>query len=763
MSDLIQPFLPGMLADRVEFWRGRLALLTRPIGTIDFEGRSACSLNKHGSWPYSEHPTTEAMCLAYKLPGADDPALWHMAHPQHLIDESPPPLELFAFILAGGLVEAHNSFFERGMWLNVMVARHGWPKVPHLQWRCSAAKASASSLPRALEDAAIAMRLTQEKDAEGRKLMLKMCKPRKPRKAERQLWKAEHGKEPMPILWHEEEEDIYRLWEYCKQDVRTEESLSLATRDLSPRELRVWQMDQALNERGLMFDLDLAEAALDVAKLWKARLNAELEAMTEIKSGTQRAAIKDWLSEHEALRLPDTKADTLEWIIKHDTRLTARAERVLQIMMEVNRTSTRKYQAMLDRASADWRIRDLAMYCGAGTGRWAGKGVQIHNFPARNLIVKDFDEAAEIIKTRDIDWIVAMYGDVMKLLSHALRGAIIAPPGKDLIVADYAAIEARCVLWLAGATEALKIFDAGGDIYCDMASGIYGYRVQKATHLMERQFGKQAILGLGYGMGFVTFLLTCRRYNIHFSEEDVLRIMGKKAFLKYSAWVVKYLNLDTYIGETLDSKGRRQAARVRKRLTDARENPDEIVHELALMKYTVDIYRSRYGEVKQLWKDQEAVAIQAVMFGKRVECGKVAWFVEDSFLRCELPSGRLMSYRDPEIKLVMTSWGEERPALRYMHVNSVTKLWERTATYGGKLVENITQAVARDMLADAMLLADDGDTYVPVLHVHDELACEVDPNKGSIEEFEGLMSSILPWAKGCPITAEAERYKRYRK
>ena len=193
MSDLTQPFLPGVLADRVEFWRSQLALLERPVATVDFEGRSACSLNKHGSWVYSEHPTTEAMCLAYKLPDADDPGLWHMAHPKHLIDESPPPLELFAFIEAGGLVEAHNAFFERGMWRNVMVARHGWPEVPHLQWRCSAAKASACSLPRALEDAALAMDLSEEKDAAGHRLMLKMCKPRKPRKAERQQWKAEHG------------------------------------------------------------------------------------------------------------------------------------------------------------------------------------------------------------------------------------------------------------------------------------------------------------------------------------------------------------------------------------------------------------------------------------------------------------------------------------------------------------------------------------------------------------------------------------------
>lgn len=736
------------------------------IVTHDFEGRSECDLTKRGSWMYSTHPTTEVMCLAYKLPDDHHVRLWHPAHPHCGIKESPPPEELFWAIEQGFLFEAHNALFERFIWLNIMVKRYGWPEIPVLQYRCSAAKGSAAALPRALENAAEAMHLSEQKDMDGHKLMKKMMKPRKALKAEKEAFKADPLWMPgdeMPTLWHEKEEDIRRQWEYCKQDVRTEEAFSAAVPDLSPYELEVWQMDQALNERGVMIDVDMASAALDMAQQWRERLNGELLDLTGIDSGTKRKKVKEWLADNEDLMLPDTKADTLAYWLEHEP-LTGRARRILEITTDVNRTSTKKYQGMLDRVSPDGYVRDIMMYSGAErTRRWAGKGIQVHNFPARDLIVKDFDEAAALIKTRDVEWIHALYGDVMKFLSHALRGAIIPPEGRDLMIADYAAIEARVVLWLAMAMDALQVFYRGEDIYCDMASGIYGREVVKGRDLTERQFGKQAILGLGYGMGFVTFLLTCRRYKIYFTEQDVLRIMGQAAFLKYRAWVEKYLNLDTYIGETLDSKGKRQAARVRRRLLDAREKPDEIVHELALMKYTVDIYRSRYGEVKQLWKDQEAAAIQAVRFGKRVKCGKVAWFVEDDFLRCELPSGRLMSYRDPEIKLVKTSWGEERPALRYMHVNGVTKLWERTATYGGKLVENITQAVARDMLADAMLLADEGDTYVPVLHVHDELACEVDPNEGSLEEFEGLMSSILPWAHGCPVAAEAERYQRYRK
>ncbi len=760
------------LADRIAYWRQVFALHGLLTATADFETRSECPLggpSGGGARVYSEHPTTKAMCLVYRLPGHER-RLWHMAHPQHLIGESPAPLELFAFILAGGLMEAHNSFFERCIWRYVMVERHGWPEVQHLQWRCSAAKASACSLPRALEDAALAMRLDVEKDMVGNRLMKKMCKPRKPLKAERKAWKEEHGKEPMPTLWHEAEEDLYRLWAYCDRDVETEEALSHAVPDLSEDELAVWQMDQELNERGALFDIELAVAALDMAARWKVRLNGELEAMTGVASGTQRAAVKAWLLEHEDLDLPNTAAETLEWYVAHEP-ISGRARRICEIVMDVNRTSTSKYKSMLNKSVASGRVMDLMMYHGAGTGRWSGKGVQIHNFPARDLIVKDFDYAAECIKSGDIDWCVAMYGDIMRLLSHALRGTIISPEGRDLIVADYSAIEARCVLWLAYAMDALDVFLRGEDIYCDMATGIYGYEVIKGTHPLERQFGKQAILGLGFGMGFVTFLLTCRKHKIHFSKADTLRIMGPELIDKYTNWVRNHLCLD---GPPADmdperaksySNKKRQAARVIRRLVDAREVPKDVVHELALMKYTVDVYRSRYPEVKQLWKDQETAAIAAVLSktGERVPCGRVTWFVEGGFLCCELPSKRLMRYRDPEIKMVRTSWGEERPAIRYMHVNGTTRKWERTATYGGKLVENITQAVARDVMANAMMLAHEGDTYDTIMSIHDELVCEVDEDKGSLDEFESLMSMVPPWAHQCPITAEAERYKRYRK
>ena len=793
------------------------------LATIDFETRSALSLLKHGSWIYSKHKTTEAMCLAYELPGYKEPRLWHMAHPQHLIAESPPPQDLFDHIADGGLVEAHNSFFERVIWMHQMVKNHGWPEMPHLQWRCSASRASAASLPRDLSGAVKAKGLPEEfhKDMGGRALMLKMCKPRKPRKAEIQEWMEAVGKTgdyrrfaaaftaANGPLWHEPEDDIYNNWAYCKQDIRAEKALSGVLPQLTDDELAVWQMDQQMNERGAKFDLELARKALEMAGKWKEKLNKELEDMTGVDAGTKRQKVKDWLVEHEGLELPDTTAVTLEHYVANEP-ISGRARRVCEIVMDVNRTSTRKYQAMLDKCDPDdWRARDLLRYHGANTGRWSGNGIQVHNFPARDLIISDFDEAVVDIKSGDIEWCHAMYTDVMKLLSHSLRGAIVPEEGTDFIVADYASIEARCLLWEAGAQKALEIFYQGGDIYCDMATGIYGYEVIKGVHKLERQFGKQSILGLGFSMGFLTFLLTCRKYNIHFSRKDVLRIMGVEQMAKYEAWIRNYLCMDG-LPVDMDRKAlkkyrnkKRQAAKAIRRLVDAREDPKAIVHELALMKYTVDVYRNRYLEVKVMWNAQEAAAIKVVQqwqravedarraarqafeesgeeisFGlmewettawrdqftsDRVECGKVTWFVEGGFLNCELPSGRCLKYRDPEVKMVRTSWGEEKPGLRYYRVNGVTRKWERTHTYGGKLVENITQAIARDIMANAMMLSRDGGTYFVVISVHDELVAEVSRGQGSEEDFEDLMGTVPHWAAGCPIAAEADRMARYRK
>jgi DNA polymerase len=789
---------------------------------IDFETRSPCDIKRYGAWIYSKDPQTEVMCLSYQLPNWDQPKRWHMAHPQYFISETPPPQELFDWIAAGGLVEAHNVFFELSIWLNICVKQKGWPEIELRQWRCTASRANAVAIPRALELACEAMLLGPEfaKDVEGHKLMLKMCRPRKPRKAEREAWAAEHGDEPMPLIWHEDEEDLYKLWAYCDQDVRAEIALGIALPELRGQELQLWQLDLLINFRGLRFDLRLATVALEMATEWKKVLNADMVRITggAVERGSQRARVMAYIEEHFGIKMDDTTGDTLDkMLLEGPAKYEPDMLRMLEITKQVNRTSTRKWQAMIDYTDPeDGRARDLLMFCGAGTGRWTGKGIQIHNFPRGNskngwyitadgieIGTFDMDLACESIITDNVEWVNALNGDVMECLSSSLRGGIIPADGKVFAVADYSAIEARVVLWLAGAVKALEVFERGEDIYCDMATGIYGYPVNKKDHPEERQFGKQAILGLGFGMGYITFFLTCRKYGIAFSKAQVMSIM-KEDYRSCCLWVQKDIDKNRVMTgqdgqKTRGDDGKLQANRPRDRLVENKEDPDECIHELALMKYTVDIYRDRYSEVPELWKKENDAAIYAALHPKetaRAPGSKCLWKVTRKFLYCELPSGRMLAYsrprekeRDPNtgkwtgkwkldhfVKGSETTWGEKRPTLRYMNVMGSGKQAD-TFTYGGKIVENQTQAVARDVMADAMLAASpeavryftgEADTLKPDLYqicmsIHDELGAEVDENKGSNEEFEELMSRIGPWAKGCPIAAEGSRMIRYRK
>lgn len=758
-----------------------------PRATIDFESRSACDLTRRGAWLYSKHPTTELLCLSWHLPGMDPrkPKLWHRAHPALGIKESPPPDDLFEWIEQERMVEAHNSFFEMVMWENVAKVQHGWPGVQFEQWSCSAAKAASHALPRSLAGAIDALNLPVRKLETGKALLRKYSFPKKLTKAERELWGDDE------IIFNEDPDGLAEVWAYNRQDVRGEHYFSEQLPDLSPMERRLWQVTQRMNLRGVLLDTELAKAALNLAAKAKHKANAELFELTGIEKGSQRAALKEWLADSELLELPDTKAKTLEWFIERE-EMTPRAKRVLYIIKEVNRTSTDKYKRMLECVDEEGRARELLSFCGAErTGRFAGRGIQIHNLPkgkfAKGLPKgEEMDVACADVKTRDLAWCEAIHDDVMNLVASCLRGSIIAPKGRDLMTADYAAIEARCVLWESGATAALEIFRQGGDIYCDMASGIYGYQIVKdakalnkspeakiaqvinSTGATQRDFGKVAVLGLGYGMGYIKFLLTLRTYNIYLTRAEVEKMMGPKRLRKYETIVRRKLfpQESDFDGEDAVKRYKaaaRDASINRRRLTEEREDPAKVLHELALCKFTVDTYRRRYAEVPAMWKAQEAAAIEAVRTNKPVKCGVVTWFVKGRFLKCRLPSGRCLHYCDPSLVYAKTSWGEKRPSLRFMGIDQKTKRWTRQSTYGGKLTENITQAIARDIMAYAMLKLEDHPDFDLILSVHDELGAETDEGSGDAEEFESLMCQLPPAFDGCPITAESKRYKRYRK
>ena len=665
-------------------------------------------------------------------------SLWHPAFPHLDIAQTYNPTDIEAlmeWIWEGGLVEAHNAFFERGIWTNILAPRHGFPLVPHDQWRCSAAKAATHALPRGLDGATEALKLTELKDLEGAELLKKVYAPRKPLKKERVAWMRQHAPcrsckaqgwhkvgrakrtpcpwcagsgsdprkpvPPMPRLWHESKDIFERIFQYCKQDVRAEEALSCSIPDLNEVETEVYLMDQAVNERGFMLDRPAIHVALAHIAKESEVLTRELVTLTggRVERATQRERMKAWMAE-QGLVLENTQAATIDALLANPPPgLVYRAKRGLEIMRALGRSSTAKYVKMGNWICPDDRVHGGLLYHGATTGRWSGQGIQPHNFPKGTLKDFDMDDAWESIMAGDGDDLNDLFGSVMEPLSQALRGAIIPTPGKALYVSDFAGIEARVLLWVAEDEAGLDIFRQGEDIYCSMASSIYGYPVTKEMK-QERALGKVAILGLGYQMGWTKFI------------DTALKMAG-------------------------------------------------IVIDEALSRQTVEAYRSKFWRVKQCWYDQELAAIDAVKRpGRRMSAGRLVWVYEDRFLYCILPSGRRLAYPFPKVSRV-TKWGRKQDELSFKGVNPVTRQWHTQTTYGGMIVENIVQAISRDLLAEALLRLEQS-PYVPVLSVHDEVVCE-GPLDGDLLAFDKLMTTLPDWAEGCPVLAESWNGRRYKK
>jgi DNA polymerase len=720
--------------------------------TIDFETRSECDLQEAGSWRYSLDPTTEILCLVWRLPywEAGRTALWHPAFPHLGIPdafEDPQTIEdaeeLCFWIENGGLCEAHNAWFERGIWTNILAPKYGFPLIPHRQWRCSAAKGASHALPRALGDVADALMLRVRKDDEGHTLMLKVCKPRKALKADKQAWLRQHnagkcpvckGKgtykrkpceecegqgvfptpiadvPPLPTLWHESADIFARVWAYCRMDVLAEECVSSALPDLNEQETELYLLDQAINERGFQLDEDAVSAALHIIDIEATRLNDELNIITlgAVERGTQRARLTNWLAS-KGLVLENTQAKTIADVLENDAEfLDPDALMALEILQDIGRSSTGKYERMRTWKCPDGRVRGGLLYHGAATGRWSGSGVQPHNF-VRGTIKISQDRLWDCLKRADLDEIRALtddktgqpIGSVMVALANALRGAICAAEGAQLYVADYAAIEARVLLWLAD-DDHIELFRRGEDIYCDMATTIYERTITKKD-TTERQLGKATILGCGYQMGWAKFVAAAAAYNVTITEEFSQRVVAA--------------------------------------------------------------YRSTYTRVVELWYEQEAAAVEAVRTGEPVTCGRITWSVEQPFgrfLYAELPSGRRLAYAFPQVASTMVH-GRWRQQLTFMSVDAKTHQWTRQKTYGGMIVENLVQAISRDIMADAMLRCEESGIYRPVLSVHDELIAEADMGTGDVKDYERLLATPPSWAEGCPIAAEGWVGTRYRK
>ena len=371
-------------------------------------------------------------------------------------------------------------------------------------------------------------------------------------------------------------------------------------------------------------------------------------------------------------------------------------QRALEIRQALSKTSTAKYQAIQDSVCRDGRLRGLLMYHGASTGRWTGQLVQPQNLP-KNTFKGDLDAYFSFLKESTPEDFEMVY-PVAETLSKTIRGVFIPSEGHVFVGGDYNAIEARVLFWLASESRGLQMFRENADIYKDLAASIYGVP-KEGISPAQRDLGKRGVLGCGYGMGAVKFKQTCMDF-----------------------------------------------ARV------------EISEELA--ERVIQTYRAKYRTVAVMWQMQELAAKQAIETKKPVRCGKVLCGVHDGFLFCRLPSGRCLAYYDPKIEMMKTSWGEMKHTITFMGMNSITRSWERQTTYGGKLVENITQAVARDVMAAAMIRCEKAG-YKINLTVHDELLSET--QNGNVKDFERLMCILPDWAVELPVKAEAWSGTRYKK
>ena len=672
------------------------------VARIDFETRLVGEgnyLRSAGAFNYSLHPNCLILCLAYRLPGQTTKFWYNSSAFRYKLKPMDIPKDLFDYIEAGGLVEAHNIFFERCIWTNIAIPKLGWPELPVSQMRCSQAKAAMHSIPADLENASKVMNADERKNEDGKKLMLLMT--------------ASYQFDNL--------DNIKKLIAYCIQDVNTECSFGDMLEDLNPTELKVWQEDQRLNWDGVSIDMPMVNKAIKHIEYYTNYINSQLEQLINVPRTTMRARIKDWFA-LSGNAIDNTTADYIRDLLANPPSGFGPIHiKVLELMQTNNLTSIKKYSKIVNFICSDGKIRSNFGYHGGHTGRFTSYGVQLHNFPRET--VKNIDTVAELIVKESPARFVQLtegHGGAAKILSKALRGVVV-PSTRDhkLIISDYAAIEARVLFWLAKASEALEVLASGEDIYCALASRIYRTTITKANPT-ERQMGKQSILGLGYGMGAITFLATLRKYAISFTKQECQEIVGRD-FVHYYQTVIERF----------------------------KDQPIEDRPELALCQFVVDIYRNTYPEVVDYWKSLESQALRA----------QGVFRYKKPFMRSVLPSGRVMFYPYPSRMDTLTPWGT--PTKEFTCYLPHSGKFSKQYFYGGKLTENRVQAVARDLLCEAMLNIAETEKYTTLLHKHDELVCEaIDPN---VNEFDKLMLAMPDWAKGCPLAVETHISNRWQK
>lgn len=675
---------------------------------IDIETYSGTDITESGSYHYMEDPDFGILLIAFTL--GDDPVKLIDLCPQTEEEARllPEKLNLFRNALQDPsyIKVAHNCSFERNAFLHYYEEYQ-----PPEQWLDTMALCAYNGLPLSLDAAGEALHLPLLKMKEGKALISYFCKPCTPTKANggRTRNRPDHA----PEKWE-------TFKSYCKRDVETMREIhkrigSYRTTDF---ERTVFKTDCEINERGVMVDTDFVRAAMDIDARFREKGMAELAALTGLENPNSVSQLKEFLLDAGLATESLSKAAVADL---KDQAQDETTKRVLELRQLLSKTSTKKYEAMINAAGEGDRIRGIMQYYGTRTGRWAGRLVQLQNLPQNHL--DHIEEVREIVKSRDLESLEMLFDSVPDVLSQLIRTALVAKEGHTFLVADYSAIEARVTAYLSGEQWRMKVFADGGDIYCASASQMFKVPVVKHGvngHL--RQKGKIAELALGYGGGPAA-LKAFGADKMGLSEEEMQEIVQK--------WRASSPNIC------------RMWQSVEKAAKAALTTPGRTVK---VRQRVYDPERARENEEKM---DADPGTFSDYFLGDRMIC---AFKADKDALRITLPSGRILTY-----------WGAmlDDGVITYMGQNQTTRKWEKISTWGGKLVENIVQAYARDCLAVAMVRLETAGWHI-VFHVHDEVIVEA-PEGSRWQDVADIMGQPIDWAPGLLLRGDGYTTRFYMK
>lgn len=641
----------------------------------DYETYSELDVTEVGAWAYSQHPSTEVISWAITVED-EDPELWLPL--QRLPDTVQNP-DRYVW-------HAWNNFFEWCIWHNTLKL----PALsPHNQC-CTQAMALALALPRTLAKCGEVLGLPDDlvKNPRGKELIDLLCKP------DKKTGERNHD----PDLLEE-------FYEYNKQDTIAERAIKRLVRPLIPKEYRLWQIDLDMNIRGVPLDTDLLHSAAKVYEKTKAPLKQLLIERTGLANPNSGPQFKRWLAE-QGHTLPNLQKPTIEQLISEckDPELI----KTVKWRSALARTPLTKYGKIIDKMGSDGRFHGALSYHVATPGRWSSTGVNFQNLNHPTLEQPEIEECIEALKLGDAPFISALYDDPIEAMSSCLRGILCATPGHRLVVADYSAIEARVIAWLAGQTDKLEVFSGHGKIYEHAAAAVFGVPLDQVTKT-QRMAGKVSELACGFQGAY-------------------------RALLKMA--LQKSIDMEALAVEFGFSSA------------------------VAFAKHIVAKWRKANKYIERLWHATERAAIRAVL-----EPGTVQRVNKYGAFKCikgmllfQLPSGRQLAFFNPTI--TEGKYGD--PQVSYWCINSKTHKWSKKHGYGGDFVQSWTQGTARDIMAHAMPgLASAG--YPMVLLVHDEIIAEVPDGHGSLDEMVAIMCDKPAWAEGLPVAADGFESVRYRK